>query len=48
MKSGCYRAAEIGLRNNDSFDFAIDTLADEIKTYIADNSTNEEESDEPF
>lgn len=49
MKSGCYREAEIGLRNEDSFDFAIDTLADEIKAYVEDNSTNEEETeDEPF
>lgn len=49
MKSGCYREVEIGLRNEESFDFAIDTLADEIKNYVADNSTNEEETeDEPF
>lgn len=53
MKSGCYREAEIGLRNEDSFDFAIDTLADEIKDYLADNSKEEEAesedvSDEPF
>lgn len=49
MKSGCYREVEIGLRNEDSFDFAIDTLTDEVKAYVADNSTNEEEAeDEPF
>lgn len=49
MKSGCYREVEIGLRNEDSFEFAIDTLADEVKAYVADNSTNEEEAEnEPF
>lgn len=48
MKSGCYREVEISLRKEDSFDFAIDTLADEIKDYLADNSTNEEETNEPF
>ena len=49
MKSGCYREVEIGLRKEDSFEFAIDTLADEVKAYVADNSTNEEEAeDEPF
>lgn len=51
MKPGCYREVEIGLRKKDSFDFAIDTLADEIKNYVADNSTNENEEeteDEPF
>ena len=49
MKPGCYREVEIGLRNEESFDSAIDTLADEIKNYVADNSTNEEVTeDEPF
>lgn len=49
MKSGCYREVEISLRKEDSFNFAIDTLADEIKAYVEDNSTNEEETeDEPF
>ena len=48
MKSGCYREVEIGLRKEDSFDFAIDTLANEIKAYVADNNTEEEAEDEPF
>lgn len=48
MKSGCYREVEIGLREEDSFDFTIDTLANEIKAYVADNNTEEEAEDEPF
>lgn len=48
MKSGCYREVEIGLRKEDSFDFAIDTLANEIKDYVATDNNTEEETDEPF
>ena len=48
MKSGCYREIEISLRKEDSFDFAIDTLADEIKAYVKDNSNEEKTEDEPF
>lgn len=48
MKSGCYREVEIGLRKEDSFEFAIDTLADEIKDYVATDNNTEEETDEPF
>lgn len=53
MKSSCYRAVEISLRKENSFDFAIDTLADRVKAYVEDNSKEEEAesedvSDEPF
>lgn len=40
MKSSCYRTVTIALKKEDSFDFAIDTLADKVKAYVTDNSTN--------
>ena len=49
LKAGCYKTAEINLRDKRAFDEAFDTLADEVKAYVKDNSTNEEEAeDESF
>lgn len=50
LKEGCYQESEISLNNTDSFDFAIDTIADSIKAYLEENEeeTTEEASDEPF
>ena len=50
LKAGCYKATEINLRDKRAFDEAVDTLADEIKGYIATDNNTEAEgvSDEPF